>query len=103
MARMAFSEAVVALVKAIPRGRVATYGQLAALAGNPGAARQVARLLHTLSEKEGLPWHRVLNREGRISLPRGRGYEEQRARLAVEGVRFGPGDRLDLTRYGWGG
>jgi len=103
MARMAFSEAVVALVKAIPRGRVATYGQLAALAGNPGAARQVARLLHTLSEKEGLPWHRVLNREGRISLPRGRGYEEQRARLVAEGVRFGPGDRLDLARYGWRG
>jgi methylated-DNA-protein-cysteine methyltransferase-like protein len=100
---MAFSEAVVALVKAIPRGRVATYGQLAALAGNPGAARQVARLLHTLSEKEGLPWHRVLNREGRISLPRGRGYEEQRARLVAEGVRFGPGDRLDLARYGWRG
>lgn len=88
-------------IKRIPRGRVATYGQIAAMAGNPRGARQVVRVLHASSTKDKLPWHRVINRTGRISLPSGSGYELQRAMLADEGVAFGLNDRVDLDRFGW--
>jgi methylated-DNA-protein-cysteine methyltransferase-like protein len=80
---------------------VATYGQIAAMAGNPRGARQVVRVLHASSTKDQLPWHRVINRTGRISLPSGAGYELQRALLVDEGVKFGLSDRIDLDRFGW--
>jgi methylated-DNA-protein-cysteine methyltransferase-like protein len=88
-------------IKKIPRGKVATYGQIAAMAGNPRAARQVVRTLHTSSDKEKLPWHRVINSQGRISLPPGRGYELQKSLLEKDGIKFGLGDRIDLKRYLW--
>jgi len=96
-----FHRRTVDVIKKIPRGRVATYGQIAAMAGNPRAARQVVRTLHTSSDKERLPWHRVINSQGRISLPPGRGYELQKSLLEKEGVKFGLGDRIDLKRYIW--
>lgn len=96
-----FFRRVVIAVKKIPRGKVATYGQIAALAGNPRAARQVAWVLHAASDKEKLPWQRVINREGGISLPRYGGYELQRALLVKEGVKFDGDDRIDLARYQW--
>jgi len=71
------------------------------MAGNPRAARQVVRILHTCSKNEGLPWHRVVNREGRISLKRLHGYEKQRQLLEDEGIEFGLGDRIDLGRFLW--
>ncbi len=86
----AFARCVLAVVQSIPRGRVAAYSQVAALAGAPRNARQVGHLL-----KEGLcvggsaPWHRVIGASGRISLPAACGGEEQRRRLEAEGVRFG--------------
>lgn len=89
-----------ALVRAVPEGKVATYGQIAALAGNSRAARLVAWLLHS-SSGEQLPWHRVINRRGRISLMPGRGYEEQRSLLEREGVLFGPDGAVDLGRFLW--
>jgi len=89
------------IIKAIPAGRVATYGQVATMAGSPRGARQVVRLLHTASNSLGLPWHRVVNREGRIALPRGGGYEEQRARLEAEGVVFTVEDRIDMREHQW--
>lgn len=98
-----FSVRVVETIRRIPRGLVATYCQVAALAGNPRAARQVVRILHSCSAKEDLPWHRVVNARGTISLSSGRGYELQRARLEHEGVAFGIGDRIDLSRFGWSG
>lgn len=101
--RSAFTRAVIALVRRIPPGRVATYGQVAALAGNPRAARQVARILHSCSAGQGLPWHRVLNREGRISLPAGRGGGTQQGRLEAEGVAFDADGRVDLERVLWRG
>ena len=88
-------------IRSIPAGRVATYGQIAALAGNPRAARQVVRVLHSCSKKERLPWHRVVNREGRISLPPLGGLEEQRALLMREGVEFDDAGRIDLRRFLW--
>ena len=88
-------------IRRIPRGRVATYGQIAALAGRDGAARGVAWILHSSSEAAGLPWHRVINGRGAISLGCGRGFEEQKKRLVAEGVGVGRGGRVDLKRFQW--
>ncbi len=96
-----FHQRVIEVIKQIPRGRVATYGQIATLAGNPRAARQVVRTLHSSSEKENLPWFRVINSKGKISLKPGCGYEEQLARLVREGITFGLHDTIDLKRYQW--
>lgn len=98
---LSFHARVKALIKKIPRGKVATYGQLAALAGNPRGARQVAWVLHVASDKDKLPWHRVINSQGTISLPRMEGYEVQRALLEKEGVRFGLREQVDLKKYLW--
>ncbi|MCK4631978.1 MAG: MGMT family protein [candidate division Zixibacteria bacterium] len=92
---------IIEAVQQIPYGSVVTYGMIATIAGNPRAARQVVRALHTSSEKENLPWHRVINREGRISLKPGHGYELQKALLEKEGVAFGLTDRIDLKRFLW--
>ena len=89
------------IIKKIPRGRVATYGLIATLAGSPRGARQVVRVLNLYSEKDGLPWHRVINREGKISLGKGHGYEMQKAMLEDEGVIFGLNDTVDLKRFLW--
>ena len=94
-----FTTRAVRAIRSIPAGRVATYGQIAALAGNPRAARQVVRVLHSCSKKERLPWHRVVNREGRISLPPLGGHEEQRALLMREGVEFDDTGRIDMARF----
>ncbi len=81
-----FFERVLEILKQIPRARVATYGQVARMAGNPRAARQVAWILSSSSRRHSLPWFRVINSRGTISLPPGAGFEEQRRRLAAEGV-----------------
>lgn len=96
-----FHQCVVDIIRRIPRGKVATYGQIAGLAGDSRAARQVVRILHTQSEKRGLAWHRVINKQGRISLPRHGGYELQRLLLRKEGVRFNRDDVIDLACFGW--
>lgn len=89
------------VIRAVPRGRVATYGQIAALAGRERAARGVAWVLHSSSDAAGLPWHRVINGRGGISLGRGRGFEEQKKRLVAEGVVVGRNGRVDLKRFQW--
>lgn len=96
-----FTREVKNAIRSIPRGRVATYGQIAALAGREHGARGVAWILHSSSEKAGLPWHRVIGAPGRISLPRGRGFAEQKRRLVAEGVAVGSGGRVDLKRCRW--
>jgi methylated-DNA-protein-cysteine methyltransferase-like protein len=88
---------VVATVDSIPRGRVATYGQVAAEAELPGRARLVGRALAHLPAGSRLPWHRVVAAGGRIALS-GASAREQRRRLAREGVRFTARGRVDLTR-----
>ncbi len=98
---MEFEERVKGFIKAIPRGKVATYAQIAALAGNYRAARQVARVLHASSRKDRLPWQRVINSRGGISLKRGRGFEEQKRLLAREGVSVERTGRVDLTSFQW--
>jgi methylated-DNA-protein-cysteine methyltransferase-like protein len=96
-----FTRKVKGSVRAVPRGRVATYGQIAALAGRCRAARGVAWILHSSSEAAGLPWHRVVNAHGGISLGPGRGFEAQKKRLEAEGVVVGRGGRIDLRRFQW--
>jgi methylated-DNA-protein-cysteine methyltransferase-like protein len=96
-----FHQKAKGLIKRIPRGKVATYGQIAALAGQPRAARQVAWVLNIASDKDGLPWHRVINRQGTISLPRMAGYEVQHALLKKEGVKFDRNGGIDLTKFQW--
>ncbi len=98
---MEFENRVKSVIKAIPRGKVATYAQVAALAGNHLAARQVVRVLHSSSEKDRLPWHRVINSRGGISLERGRGFEEQSSFLAGEGVRVDSRGFIDLDEFQW--
>lgn len=89
-------------VCAIPAGRVATYGDIAARAGLPGAARRVGTALRRLPGGSEVPWHRVVNASGRSSLPPGAGgSDRQRALLASEGVLLGSGGRAVLARYRW--
>ena len=92
-------ERVWAVVAAIPRGTVATYGQVAALAGLPRGARLVGRAMSQLPHGTRLPWQRVINAAGEISIP-GTGAARQKALLEAEGVAFGNG-RVDLRRFGW--
>ena len=94
-----FEERVWQVVSSIPPGSVATYGQIAELAGEPRRARHVGRVLGSLPHGSRLPWHRVVNASGRSSLPGAAG-EEQRRRLRDEGVRFKQ-SALSLSRYRW--
>lgn len=95
------STPIVEVILRIPRGKVATYGQVARLAGYPNGARLVVWTLHSQQKRHGLPWHRIVNVRGGISLPRGDGYELQKAMLIAEGVKFASGDRIDLARFQW--
>jgi methylated-DNA-protein-cysteine methyltransferase related protein len=81
-------------IRSIPRGRVSTYGGIAKIAGYPGAARLVARILH---RGYGLPWQRILGAGGHIKLT-GDSAMEQRLRLEAEGIRF-RGRRVDMKRH----
>jgi methylated-DNA-protein-cysteine methyltransferase-like protein len=85
-----------AVIRRIPKGKVSTYGAIARAAGFPGAARQVAQVLH---RGFGLPWQRVLGAGGELKL-RGDSAVEQRLRLEAEGVRF-RGRRVNLKEHGW--
>lgn len=90
------------VIKRIPRGRVATYGQIASLAGLPGQARQVGYALSALVDASGVPWHRVINARGEVS-PRSYPGDDgdQRELLELEGVAFDERGRTSLTRYRW--
>jgi methylated-DNA-protein-cysteine methyltransferase-like protein len=94
-----FTRLAIAIIKTIPPGKVLTYGAVARLAGSPGGARQVTRILHSLSAKEQLPWHRVISASGKLSLPTEEGKEEQAMMLRAEGVVIERGFRVDLRKY----
>jgi methylated-DNA-protein-cysteine methyltransferase-like protein len=99
--QVSFSDRVKQLIAGIPSGKVATYGQIAACAGNHRASRQVAWLLHSSSRKANLPWHRVINSRGGISLPIGGGFEQQRTALEAEGITVDRNGRVDLKKHLW--
>lgn len=95
-------ELIYAVVERIPEGRVATYGQVAALAGLGRAARQVGYALHSLPEGSDLPWHRVINSRGEVSPRAVPGWDGfQRHLLEEEGVEFDEHGRIDLDRFRW--
>ncbi len=95
-----FSEKAIKIIQSIPSGRVASYGQIALLAGNHRNARRVSRLIHTCSKKYQLPWHRIVNIQGKISLT-GEKYDLQYALLKQEGIEFGLNGKIDFSRFGF--
>jgi methylated-DNA-protein-cysteine methyltransferase-like protein len=95
-------ERIYAVVRRIPRGRVATYGQVAALAGIPLHARQVGYAMHALPVGTIVPWHRVINARGEISVrASSSGDAVQRIQLEREGVNFDLRGRVDLESFQW--
>jgi methylated-DNA-protein-cysteine methyltransferase-like protein len=95
---------IYAVIRRIPEGKVATYGQVATLAGFPGHARQVGQALRSVPVGvQEVPWQRVINGKGEVSPRGGLGWEEgyQRHRLEEEGVGFDARGRIDLERFGW--
>jgi methylated-DNA-protein-cysteine methyltransferase related protein len=105
----AFNALVWEAVKKIPPGKVSTYGKLAEMIPVPDgmqindyrsfAPRWVGGALS--KSPPGIPWQRVINAQGKISLRKGRGYEVQRELLEAEGIEFDSRDRIDLSRFGW--
>ena len=90
------------VVAAVPEGKVCTYGDIAARAGMPGAARRVGRALKVLPGDSRIPWHRIINAGGRISFPEGSdAHERQRERLESEGVEFKLSGAVDLAKFRW--
>ncbi|AXW87245.1 methyltransferase [Lonsdalea britannica] len=95
-----FRQRVFQVIAAIPFGQVTTYGDVALLAGSPRAARQVGAILRHLPEGTKLPWHRVINRKGELSLT-GSDHQRQKLALVAEGVRFNLAGKIDLNLFRW--
>ena len=88
------------VVRRVPYGRVATYGQIARIAGFDGLARQVGYALHAMPRNSDIPWHRIINSQGRISLS-GPTARLQQKLLQSEGIRFLPSGKVDLKKFQW--
>jgi methylated-DNA-protein-cysteine methyltransferase-like protein len=91
---------IIQAIQAIPKGKVSCYRDIAAKAGFPNGARQVVRVLHSLSEKHNLPWYRILRADGSIALS-GDGAVLQAKLLRKEGVKVSDENKVDLLKYGW--
>lgn len=97
-----FTKKVLSLIKKIPKGRVATYSQIAKLAGKPQGVRGVVWILHSQSESNSLPWHRVINAKGKISFPEMTPQNiRQQGLLKKEGIEFGEAEIIDLKIHQW--
>ena len=92
---------LIEVIKAIPKGKVLSYRDAALAAGLPNGARQTVRVLHSLSEKFDLPWHRVIRSDGSIALGEGEGRELQISLLSSEGVIVTPAGKVDMERFSW--
>lgn len=93
---------IYAVVCLVPEGNVATYGQIARLAGRPNGARQVGYALAALGDEHEVPWHRVVNAQGKVSLRATPGYEDvQQILLEDEGVEFGINRIINLEKFLW--
>jgi methylated-DNA-protein-cysteine methyltransferase-like protein len=102
---MTTQDTIYAIIKKIPRGKVATYGQIALLAGMGRGARQVGHVLRSTPDNVKIPWHRVVNAQGRISVRimdwRSGSDDLQKIMLEAEGVEFDDTGKMDLKRYRW--
>lgn len=96
-----FTESVIKVIKSIPSGKVMTYGQIARAAGSPRAARQVVRILHSMSEKYNLPWHRVINSKGEIGFNDEDLFFTQKTLLEEEGIEFKSEKSVSLEQFQW--
>lgn len=96
-----FTSRVIKIIQSIPKGMVSTYGTIALLAGKPNGARQVSWILHSSSKKYNLPWYRVVNAKGKISLPEPQAYEYQKRLLQSEGILFTSDDIIEFDMYLW--
>lgn len=94
-----FTEKVISIISSIPEGKVMTYGQIASAAGSPRAARQVVRILHAMSQKYKLPWHRVVNAQGKIALQDEEARFKQILFLSSEGVEVDEDGYIQLALY----
>lgn len=94
-----FTLQVIEIIKGIPDGQVMSYGQIASLAGSPRGARQVVRILHALSEKYNLPWHRVVNAKGEIAIKDQESRYVQKLLLEQEGVKVDEHGQIQLEAY----
>ncbi|WP_339289033.1 MGMT family protein [Paenibacillus sp. FSL E2-0201] len=94
-----FTEQVLRIIQSIPEGKVMTYGGIARAAGSPRGARQVVRILHSMSRKYKLPWHRVINAKGMISLTEDESSSLQKLYLQEEGIIFNEKGVVDLKQY----
>jgi methylated-DNA-protein-cysteine methyltransferase related protein len=94
-----FTERALAIIKSIPEGKVMTYGQIAKIAGSPRGARQVVRILHSMSKKYNLPWHRVINSKGEIGLKEDELFQVQKLSLESEGIELTKNNKVDLDVY----
>jgi len=90
---------IIEQILAVPRGKVSSYGAVAAKAGLPNGARQVVRTLHSMSEKYALPWYRIIRSDGRIALE-GEGKTLQITLLRGEGVTVSKCGNIDMKKYG---
>ncbi len=95
-----FLEKIYTVIYQIPAGKISTYGDIAAMAGYPGYARQVGKALSQLPEQSQLPWHRVINSRGIISL-KGTDFDRQRNALMAEGIKISSDGKITLTPYRW--
>lgn len=94
-----FTEKVISIIQSIPEGKVMTYGGIARAAGSPRAARQVVRILHSMSRKYKLPWHRVINAKGMIALNEDESSSLQKLYLLGEGIIFNENGTVDLGQF----
>ena len=92
---------IIEVINAIPKGKVSCYRDIAARAGMPNGALQVARILHSMSRKYNLPWYRVLRADGFIALEKGEGAELQAELLRKEGVEVSKRGGVDFKKYLW--
>ncbi|WLR51317.1 MGMT family protein [Bacillus tianshenii] len=94
-----FTDRALTIIKNIPEGKVMTYGQIAKLAGSPRGARQVVRILHSMSKKHKLPWHRVINAKGQIGLQDEASFQVQKLSLESEGVVVSDKGMINLAHF----
>ena len=98
-----FTRSVLEIIKSIPKGKVQTYGGISKLSGHPNGARQVVRILSTLSGKEDLPWHRVINSRGELPKMNMEMFIEQIGLLRKEKIKVSDEGKIDLEKYLWDG
>jgi methylated-DNA-protein-cysteine methyltransferase-like protein len=93
---------IIKALRAVPKGKVSCYRDIALAAGLPNGARQVVRILHSMTKKHKLPWQRIIRADGTIALDSCRGGDTQATMLRAEGVEVSKTGRVDMGRYGYG-